>query len=247
MFLTIADDYQIRGHPMMTRCALVFSCAVGGSLGLRLLSSMGRIMSQVRKGNALTTTLGRVFYPKGMSVAVDLGLALATFSAAFNGISCYLRRTEKRDAPWYAIPSSVVASFAAYWLWPSQRITIYALCNTLYDFYMMGVAKQMVPTIPHGPNLAFASICAVIFSVGGIKPHYIRKSYVSFINRILGNRVDRINWSAISHAGFDSARVYKENLPAILNPDYVSTRYMQTMWVWSLADYMYKIHKRPVV
>lgn len=61
------------------------------------------------------------------------------------------------------------------------------------------------------------------------------------------HRISLINWSAISYMGFDSSKVYKENLPFLLNPEYVSRFYMQTMWVWSLADHVNKTYsRRPV-
>lgn len=40
--------------------------------------------------------------------------------------------------------------------------------------------------------------------------------------------------------GFESARVYKEELPNFLDPRCVSEEYMRTVWLWSLGDHVLK-------
>ncbi|XP_022649595.1 transmembrane protein 135-like [Varroa jacobsoni] len=231
----------------LKRSAIVFACGAGASLGFRLVSSIPQAIMQVRSGLAVSAALRRILSKKNMTMAVDLGAGLASFCGVYNRMACYLRQRNGKEELWHTIPSSVLATFASYLFWPSERLAIYALCNTLYDLYMAGVKKQTIPIPPYGPQLTFALISGIMFAMGSLKPHYVRKSYVNFLNRILGRRISLINWSAISYMGFDSSKVYKENLPFLLNPEYVSRFYMQTMWVWSLADHVNKTYSRQPV
>ncbi|XP_028967171.1 uncharacterized protein LOC100900025 [Galendromus occidentalis] len=184
----------------------------------------------------------------GMSVAIHMHLArtsgvektnLSSWLRKYHqqAISCGLRRYEDKDSAWHCIPASVTAACVANYFWPSQRVAIYAFSNMLQDAYVHAAKTKGTPSSALGSRLLFGHLCGILATLGILKPHYLRKSYIEFLNNVLGHRIGLVNWSAISHLGFDTAKVYKEHLMPPLDPDSISESYKQKVWIWNLSDF----------
>lgn len=220
------DPYSCKNHSCFKTA---FSRLIVWSLVTGMGSAALRAGSALLRGRRLPRPV--VFH----NATLQLGLFVGALSSLYSMTRCALNKwSDGNEEPWHSAAAGLVSGLAMV-AWPSQRTAVYLLWKFLEGGYLVGLERGTLPGSPSATPVMFALCCALLFGVGAIKPQSIRPSYLAFIDRIAGNRLNAVNWAVIRSLGYETPELFPGTESPALDPRFLTRQYTETFWVWGRA------------
>ncbi|XP_064484175.1 transmembrane protein 135-like [Ornithodoros turicata] len=191
--------------------------------------------SALRSGTALLRGR-RVPRPIVQGTSLQLGLFVGAMSGLYNITRCALKRWSStgEEEAWHSAAAGFVGGLAMA-VWPSQRAAVYLLWKCLEGGYLVGLERGKLPGSQNATPVLFAACCALLFGAGALKPQAIRPSYLAFIDRIAGHRLNAVNWAVIRSLGYETPELFPDTESPALDPRFLTKQYKENFWVWGRA------------
>lgn len=166
------------------------------------------------------------------SRTVDFALFLATFSGLYRLTSCGLRWTLAKSTETTQTVAGFVAGLSSI-LWPSTNLSLYLMWKSFWTIYIVHHKFGNISISPESAATGlFAMACGQILYCMPMEQSLVRKSYMSFLDKVTHGRIYGSNVIAFDMMGGNaSTGLHGRALPD-LDPKYLSPQFMETIFTW---------------
>ncbi|GLJ59720.1 hypothetical protein SUGI_1520730 [Cryptomeria japonica] len=206
---------------------LAFLIGYGAQLSFRLLTRAPRLLNQPEL--LLRSTIG----DKSL---VRFGLFLSTFSALYKATNCALRWSLDSSTASNCFMAGLVAG-PALLIYPSPTIALYVLWKCLEALFHEAVRMKLIKNKNLFIVILYGIATNQLFYSAVLDPRYMKKSYMSFLDRMSQHRLHMVNRSVLDVFGTEASTGYEEFFPD-LHPKYMSPAFLGSIWIWMLEQKM---------
>lgn len=209
----------------VTKASLrAFLIGYGAQLALRLSTKAHLIMRDPTIVRSLASDTG-IF---------GFGLFLASFSGLFKTINCMLRWTTKTSTPINSFLAGLIAG-PALLFYPSPTVALYVLWKCLEALFNEAVDQGVIVRKDLYIVLLYGLATSQLFYSALMNPQHMKKSYMSFLDRISHHKLHMINRSVLDVFGTEASTGYEEFFPD-LHPKFMSRAFLGSVWLWMLEQ-----------
>lgn len=167
---------------------------------------------------------------------MKLGLFLCTFSATYKALSCCLRSYTDSWTPRHNFIAALLAG-PSMLFYPSPTVALYVVWKSLETLFheaerskrMSSQQKELIIV------MLYALATSQLFYSALMNPRYIKKSYMTFLDRMSQHRLHMINRSVLDVFGTEASAGYEEFFPD-LHPKFMSEAFLGSIWIWMLEQ-----------
>lgn len=195
-------------------------------LGMRVATKLPAIWSDPQ-------LLGTVIRDRG---PIKLGLFLCTFSGFYKAFSCMLRWRLNSWTPRNNFLAALLAGPSLFF-YPSSTVALYVLWKSLEALFHEAEKSKKISNAQKEIFIIalYGLATSQLFYSALMNPKHMKKSYMTFLDRMSQHRVHMINRSVLDVFGTGASAGYEEFFPD-LHPDYLSKAFLGSIWVWMIEQ-----------
>lgn len=167
---------------------------------------------------------------------IKFGLFLCSFSGLYKSLSCIMRWRTNCWTPKTNLIAALAAGPAMF-LYPSSTVALYVLWKSLEALFheaerskrMSNEQKELLIV------LLYALATSQLFYSALMNPKHMKKSYMSFLDRMSQHRLHLINRSVLDVFGTEASAGYEDYFPD-LHPSYMSRDFLGSIWIWMIEQ-----------
>lgn len=211
----------------LTASSKAFLIGYGAQLSLRLLTRGPRLLNNPEF--LLQNTIGD-------TSLIRFGIFLSAFSGLYKATNCALRRSLNSSTASNCFIAGLVAG-PALLIYPSPTIALYVLWKCLEALFHEAVRKKLIKNKNLFVVILYGIATNQLFYSAVLDPRYMKKSYMSFLDRISQHKLHMVNRSVLDVFGTQASSGYEDFFPD-LHPKYMSPAFLGSIWIWMLEQKM---------
>ncbi|XP_054157368.1 transmembrane protein 135-like, partial [Oppia nitens] len=165
---------------------------------------------------------------------INFGLFLSTFTVVYKSMICLLHKTNSLPPEWYTIIASLCAGPTMLLSTSSMNttITMYLLWKAIEMVYLLAVRNGLLGGVNQTVILLYAISTAQLAYVTILEPRAMRSSYLKFIDRITGQKLNSFNRSVLDVFGTGASKGYEHIQFPKLWFQYTSRQFKENVLSW---------------
>lgn len=181
----------------------LFSYALGGQLAINIVLGARRLINR-------PALLKSTIFKKGN---LSLPMFIGGFAALYRLVSCSLRRSFRKDSPYFAMPAALAGGLA-FTAYKSNTISLYFMWKALHILWNDLADKKLVPEVKWFAVILYSFCTAVLFHAAIVEPQNLRPSYWKFLHNISGGRISAMSRIPINEFGLETSKHLADVLKA---------------------------------
>lgn len=212
---------------LLSASSKAFLIGYGAQLSVRLLTKAPMFIDNPLL--LLQRTLGD-------TSLIRFGLFLSTFSGLYKATNCILRWSLNRSTPGNCFAAGLIAGPALF-IYPSPTIALYVLWKCLEALFHEAVRRRLITNKNLFVVILYGVATNQLFYSAVLDPRYLKRSYMSFLDRMSKHKLHMVNRSVLDVFGTHASSGYEDFFPD-LHPAYMSRDFIGAIWIWMLEQKM---------
>lgn len=212
---------------LLSASSKAFLIGYGAQLSFKALTKAPQLLNQPEL--LIRTTIG----DKSL---IRFGLFLSAFSGLYKATNCALRWSLDCSTASNCFLAGLVAG-PALLIYPSPTIALYVLWKCLEALFHEAVRIELIKNKNLFIVILYGIATNQLFYSAVLDPRYMKKSYMSFLDRMSQHRLHMVNRSVLDVFGTQASAGYEEFFPD-LHPKYMSPAFLGSIWIWMLEQKM---------
>lgn len=168
--------------------------------------------------------------------SLRFGLFLASLVSVGRLSSCSLRRySNSNQEAWHGAVSGFLAGLSMWWA-PKSSLSMYVMWKAIEQYYLSAHRRGQVRLFEFTILTIYSASAATILYAFALEPHFVRPSYMKFLDTISDHRLHQINRMVLDVFGTGSSIGYEDYFPD-LHPKYMSNQFKELIFNWMIQPY----------